>query len=459
MDAVRAIASFVWDPLSATRMFERNHGSALKIRASRKKTGPAIHYHFTRDAHARDILSRPDIFQSGPIIVRSKTNSYNNKLRENLLTVNGGQYRHYRKLVAPHFRRKLVDKAAARIFTATRTELDTWPTGETCDLNPLLSRLAKRLALSALYLETDVEIGLRAADGVEAHGRAGSLSPRSYLSAFVRPAAINPLDRIARQAHHGLCQWAETHRGMPLDRDIISAIVNAPDEHGCPAGADRIASYSWIMLGAAFDTSSSALSWILLFLAHHPEVAQRLVEELRNADFDPQADLPGLMRLPYMDAVVNEAMRLVPPVPFQRRQAKEPVTVGDVEVADHALVYVSSWLVNRDPDLYPDPERFNPQRWGTINPTPYQWLPFSAGPRRCLGLWFGYAFVKAGLAGILTRWHPSIPDGSDIGMRMGVTLRATPRLPVTLNRPDRDFTRARLKGGAIRQLRLDQVTD
>lgn len=443
--AVREMAAFVADPLMASRKIEKRFGPAVALTMGSKR----VLFHFTRHEFAEDVLRHHKRFYSGPIIVRGKTGCPHNALRHNFLNANGKEYDHYVKLFGPLFKRKTFDAAAKTIFETVNEELDQWQTGQTIEMTTALARLSKLMALRALYLDDETATGLQAADLIEQHGRLSALSPRAFVWALSGYAKSNRLSRHAEKTHAAICAWGEMHRGMPNDHDVMAAIVNAPDETGAPADDDRIAGYGWMMLGAAFDTSSSALCWLLVFLALHPDVAVRLHDELRTADVDIETDMAGLMRLPYLDAVVNEAMRLVPPVPFQRRRAMAHMPVGGIIVPRRAHVYVSGWMVNRDERLYPQPDSFRPERWETINPTPYQWLPFSAGPRRCLGIWFGYGFVKAALAAILMRWRPQIPDGTKIGMKVAITVRPVPGLPVLLHPQDQQFRKAKLRGNFL----------
>jgi cytochrome P450 len=442
------------DPLAASRRIAAAHGELTSLAPSLFERRPPI-IHVVGATHAEQVFKNYRLFENGGLIVHGYKGSVHNRLRRGYFSANGGEFDHYIKLFGPLFRKKLVQDAHPIIARVVDEELAKWPADEVSDIVPRINILMKNLASQGLFRDPDIRAGIRAAEMVERHGRLGGASATSVVAAMYGRPGSSRLHRQAQATYDAIIDWGATRKGARPTSDILSAIVNSPDEKGQPASADRIAGYGWTMLGASYDTSTSILSWLMVFLSTHPQAARKLHEELLGSGWRPGADIAALMDLPYLDAVIKEAMRLIPPAPIQRRKAAADTELSGHPVTAGSQILISAWMTNRDPILYHDPERFDPDRWKDIARSPYQWLTFSAGPRRCLGIWFAQAFLKTILAGVIIRWRPRIPDGAHINMKVAVTVRPWPAIPVVLGAPDARFDASRLSGNVHRYLRLN----
>lgn len=148
------------------------------------------------------------------------------------------------------------------------------------------------------------------------------------------------------------------------------------------------------------DTTSSGITFSLLLLATYPDIQQRVHDELREAINKNNGEMLGMSQfreLPYLDRVLKECLRLYPPVTFISRTTTDPVVLGDVEVETGTMLHLHIYDVHRDPKYYPDPERFDPDRFLPENVAarnPYAYIPFSAGPRNCIGQKFAVLEMK-----------------------------------------------------------------
>ena len=158
-----------------------------------------------------------------------------------------------------------------------------------------------------------------------------------------------------------------------------------------------------------------------------------------------------LAQLPLLTAVVKESMRILTPVPQQLRVALCWTTLAGYSVPPGARVVLSSLLTNRNPDLYPQPDRFDPSRWERINPSPYEYAVFSAGPRGCPGFWFGLSAVKAALASILLRYRVALVPNARIDYTVRITMKPRRAVPAVLACQDGAFSAAPIRG-AVRRL-------
>jgi cytochrome P450 len=194
-----------------------------------------------------------------------------------------------------------------------------------------------------------------------------------------------------------------------LLRHMGTATPTSPDLEGLRNEAATI-------FMAGHETTATTLTWALYLLAKAPWVAADLRDEVDSVLGGRPATLDDLVRLPLTRAVLEETLRLYPPVPILPRQAREKLRIGDLEIEQDALVLVCPWLLHRSPDLWQDPTAFRPQRFLYGRPTPYTYIPFSLGPRICAGLNFGLAEAIICLA--------TIVGGARVELRPG--FRATP---------------------------------
>jgi cytochrome P450 len=166
------------------------------------------------------------------------------------------------------------------------------------------------------------------------------------------------------------------------------------------------------MLAAGHETTATALGWALERLVREPGVLDRLVEETRAGDGDD-----------YLDAVARETLRLRTIVPLTMRQLAAPMTIGGLDLPAGVRVGPNIHLVHRNPDVYPDPEAFRPERFLERPAGTYTWIPFGGGTRRCLGASFALFEMKTVLRAMLRAGRLTAPEPAPekVGRR-GITL-------------------------------------
>lgn len=163
------------------------------------------------------------------------------------------------------------------------------------------------------------------------------------------------------------------------------------------------------MLLAGHETTANALAWGLWLLAGHPEVADRVAAELATECPTGPVDLAALERMPVLRATIREILRLYPPVWLLARRSVNTDQLGDFTVPPETVVFFSPWVLHRDPTVWPDPERFDPQRfvddYRSSQRPPCSFLPFSTGARKCIGDRFAEAELGVVLAWLLRRYR------------------------------------------------------
>nr|CAH0104368.1 unnamed protein product [Daphnia galeata] len=162
---------------------------------------------------------------------------------------------------------------------------------------------------------------------------------------------------------------------------------------------------SVLFLLAGFDTTATTLTNTIFLLALNPEIQNRLHEEIENKG---EISHEMLIDFPYIDQVINEALRVYPPVPRVERECNKDVTYNGIEIKKGTMITVPTFALHYDPDNYADPETFNPDRWSNDNKAernPYTFLPFGMGPRNCVGMRFALEEIKIALCTIVIQFR------------------------------------------------------
>jgi cytochrome P450 len=296
-----------------------------------------------------------------------------------ILVLDGDEHRRHRRLMMPAFRRNHVAEFERVIAGAVERRAAEWP---------LAGRFPVQPEMEGIAFETIAEMALGSSQGPRVErlrrlfGRMMDLceSPFTLLPYFRRElGGLSPYGRLKRAlAELDELVFAEIderrRRGDSEERDdLLSLLVRAHGADGTPMTDREIRDELVTMLMAGQETTTSALSWSFERLARHPDVADRLVAEIERGDDT------------YLDAVVKEVLRQRPPIPVMVRKLRAPVEVGGYDCPAGWVLMPSIYLVHREPSVYPDPERFHPERFLTDPPPAHAWIPFGGGDRRCLG--------------------------------------------------------------------------
>jgi cytochrome P450 len=179
---------------------------------------------------------------------------------------------------------------------------------------------------------------------------------------------------------------------------------------------------------AGHETTAIALSWTCYLLTQNPQIAANLADELRTVLGDREPTPEDLPRLRYTDMVLKEAMRLYPAVWGIGRRAIADCEIGGYRIAAGTNVFLFQWLTQRDARFFPDPDRFDPERWredpvrsGKI--PRFAYFPFGGGPRVCVGASFAMMEATLLLAMIVQRFHLDLVPGHAVEILGSVTLR------------------------------------
>jgi cytochrome P450 len=191
--------------------------------------------------------------------------------------------------------------------------------------------------------------------------------------------------------------------GAAGGKDILSLLLEAKDEQERPMTDSQLHDEMFTLLMAGHETTATALAWVFFRLLQSPEVLSRVREEIGAVTGGAPVEPAHLSRLVYLDAVINETARLHPVSPFGTRRLMKPARIGGFDLPGGVNVAPCIYLTHRNPDVWPEPLVFNPDRFLGKRPSPYEFFPFGGGTRRCVGAAFAVYEMKIVLAHLLPR--------------------------------------------------------
>ncbi len=199
----------------------------------------------------------------------------------------------------------------------------------------------------------------------------------------------------------------------PDRTDILSLLMTAQDEAGESMTDNELRDELMTLLVAGHETTATALAWALYWIHKLPAVKANLVAELDRLGEDP--DLNSILKAPYLDAVCNETLRIYPVAMLTfPRVSKKTVNLAGREIPPQTVVMGSIYSLHQREDLYPQPHEFKPERFLERQFSPFEFLPFGSGARRCIGSALAMFELKLALAKIVSRWELELVDKQDI---------------------------------------------
>ena len=308
-------------------------------------------------------------------------------LGNGLLLSEGDTWQQQRQLANPAFTMGRLASFDDRIADHTTDLLDRWNPGETRNMELEMTRVTIDV-IADLMLGTELserQLG-QLRENLEPIGKQFEPDPlRFALPSWVPmpgdrayQSAVGAVDEVVEEI-------IEQRRGTEGDEDgpmdLLSILLRAQDRG--EQSAQQLRDEVVTMLLAGHDTTALTLTYTWYLLSEHPEERERVYEEVDGLDGQPTID--DVQEFEYIEWVIDEAMRLYPPVYALFRQATEDVELLGYDVPEDAMVMLSQWAVHRSPNYWDDPEQFRPERWADTDRHRFTYFPFGGGPRHCIG--------------------------------------------------------------------------
>jgi len=401
------------ETLTTLQQLQREHGDMVCV----KKPNGRLAYFINDATEVRRILTRRHAkYHKGPGFERVKM-----LLGNGLIVSDGDVWRRSRRMIQPAFSRQNVHRLMKVMVACCDRRAVHWAelarNNEQCNITSETSDFALELILISIF-STDY------ASRILTEGE----NPFAFLSRdSKRDLSVVMKVRHLRNLLLGIIKDRRAGKGSD-EFDFLSMYLQATDKEGQPFSDSELLDELMTLIVAGFETSANTLNWVWYLIAKHPEVGSKLIAEAGE-------HLPGvaalnadsLAAMQYTQQVLEEALRLYPPVWLFTRRSHELDELDDFDVGPDTDIYLSPFVLHRTEHYWPDPDRFDPDRFApTDKPKKDRpFFPFSLGPRRCLGEYFSFLEMKVHIGLLLPRFRMELIDEKIPELELSINLRSS----------------------------------
>jgi cytochrome P450 family 110 len=327
-----------------------------------------------------------------------------------LVLLDGNRYRRDRRLMMPTLHGERLHLYARTIREATDRALDRWRIGRPISIHHELRAIVLDVFLRTIFSLEEAQLErLR-----DRQGRILQMADRPTAGfIFLPPLRIDmgrfsPWGRFLQFRNEIAAilsaEIARCRSERNADRiDVLSLLVAARDENGDALTEQELFDEMFTLLMAGIETTTTSLAWILCHMLARPDVLREVAAERERVVGSGRVSAEHIGELRYLDAVMKESARLTPATTDVARVVKRPLRIGGIDLPAGAGVSAGIYLTHHRADLWPDPERFDPERFIRARPRPYTYFPFGGGDRRCLGAAFSTYVMKVVITQLLSR--------------------------------------------------------
>jgi cytochrome P450 len=298
---------------------------------------------------------------------------------QSVLLLDEPEHMAQRKLMLPSFHGQRMKAYGDVMAEVAAAEIDRWPVDAAVRMRPRMQAITLEIILRAVFGVDEGERLTRLRDELRTTLNLLSNPRRALFLVLLGPERLRRFPLFRRQMERidgPLYEEIRARRGakdLAEREDILSLLLQATHEDGRPMTDQELRDELMTLLVAGHETTATGLSWAIELLARHPAELEMLEADVAGGD--------GA----YLDAVIKETLRLRPVIALVLRKLMEPMEIGGRVLPAGVSVAPSIYLVHRNPDVYPEPERFRPERFLEQPAGTYTWIPFGGGVRRCLG--------------------------------------------------------------------------
>ena len=383
----------------------------------------------------REVLAQPNVFESDFLRAPEKCQW----MIHNMGSANREHRARQRRMIMPAFTRNHLQVYHTDIVDLVNKMFSRWELDKTIDFAEEMENFTAAVASKIFYGQDP-----------EQHHRNLANIARDIANAQFSPATMIPLDipgspyrrflKMADQAGAAVLEEIQRRRTAGCGgNDALSIMIKAHDEDDTKLSDAELIGNAFSLFLAGHKAPAAGLALTLFLLAQHPTAMAELVDELEGHLNGEPPKFEDIWKLPVLDRVVRESLRLLCPAMIVWRRLTSAAQLGPYEVPAGSEILVSPYMTHIDPEIYDQPKKYLPERWNQIKPSSFEYLPFSYGARKCLGAALGEMLVKLVVAMVSQRFRLQIVPGTKIDFQISFSIRAKPGLPMVVRRQDRRF--------------------
>lgn len=361
-----------------------------------------------------------------------------------LLTLDGEKHMFHRKLMLPPFHGERMKLYGQRMQDITVARITNWKaTDKISILDEALhitfdiilhkifgieesnhNYLKIKTALRELLNMVETPFGVATLIFKKLHTNLGVLTPWAKIQKLKKEVDAILLEEIKSRISSDLS----------LQTDILSLLMQAKDEAGNAMTPEEIKDEMITLLIAGHKTTAATIAWSTYYILSNEQILNQLLLELSNARKDSEDIDIIVSKLPYLDAVIKESLRMTPVLPYVGRLTIEPFQLKNILIPRGVVIVPAIYLAHHSASNWPDPEKFMPERWLTKQEKPYTFLPFGGGVRRCIGASFAMYEIKIMLTTILENTKIKLVEGyTPRQIRKNTVMVPSDGVPVIIN--------------------------
>ena len=394
----------------------------------------------------QQVLSDTSTFEARFFALRGPKTSSQRRVTSGLLAMNGDQHRRNRRMLKDVFSLQAIASYGDTVTHLIDRHMADWRVGQQTDLNEEMTRLMLSITSTILFglenFDQAYELGELIAEWVAQNHKVGTgaLVPSDSFS-----TGYETLLATAQKLEASVLQMIEQHRRQAtVGKDILSILMASHDDEG-GLSEEEFVGQTCVLFAAAHMTTAHSMTWMLTLLAQHPRVAQQLYDQIN--DDGTLVEPTNASELPLMERVIKESMRILPASAYSQRVAAQSVQVGPLHVSRGTPIVFTPLVTHRLEHLYPQPNVFDPDRWLTLKPKPYTYIPFGGGNRLCIGGPLALEIIRTAIPRFLSKYRFEIEADATVDAEVQSTmLQPSHGVPVTLHPADGRFTSVPLNG-------------
>jgi cytochrome P450 len=410
-------------PLQTLKKIVVCHGGFVKLQLGTKDvylvSDPAVFQHVLRDNHKN--YPKPDLLYG----------ALKKVAKNGLVTSEGDFWLRQRRMIQPHFHREQLVNIAGTVIESIAIILNGWQphaaTGAQFDLGMQMSHITMNVITRTMFgqaitnkeLETVARLVPEMLQYLNIHG----------FMPFIPDWVSLPVDRKFERNYaefKGLVLSFIERRRQELGSDLISMLLNSvDDETNEQMTDDQLLDEAITIFAAGFETTATTLTWLWYILEQHPAIADKMREEIDSVLGQRTPTIEDVAHLPYIKMVISECLRMFPPIPLLPRTSANEDYIGENRIPNNATILLFYYGLHHNPKIWEAPEEFRPERFLpdiASKRSKFAWLPFSAGPRKCIGDEFAMMEAILATTMILQQFEVTVTE-KDIVPRFGATLR------------------------------------
>jgi cytochrome P450 family 135 len=408
------ILRWIARPLELLDDCERRFGDMFSLRAPGGE-------HFvvcSRPEHVKRVFAAdPDVLLAG---VGNATLLEPLLGRHSLLTLDGREHLRQRRLLLPAFHGERMQRFDEVMREITEASLAAWPIGRPFSLHAHMQSITLDVIMRTVFGAEDRELRDLLVELLEVATNRWLLLPGMLKIDPFRIPWLR-ITTLKREIDAALYRMIAARRRSAAGDDVLSMMLAARDDEGRAMTDVEIRDELVTLLLAGHETTATSLAWVFDRLLANPQTLGKLTEELRDG------------RDTYLDAVIRETLRVRPIVALIGRHVAQPFELGGWTIPAGSRIAPAIYLAGKRADAYPDPQRFQPERFVGVKPDPYTWLPFGGGTRRCIGMAFAQFEMRVVLQTVVPRVRMRLANGPARVVRRGVTLAPSGGTQVVLD--------------------------